>query len=387
MKAVVLLLVCVVGLYQACTSVQVKYGESSYAIGRSMELPVPMKLATDWRAVTHPAHTYVPRPMKKGEIVNKEESNPIGFISIDAIFLSEETKDDDVLHILSGEGMNEYGLSVSAQTFVSSEYERVHVRDRDVVYFYFIGYALGNYKTADDLIYALRNNVSVIDPIPIPLSSAKFHWGVTDAAGSSYVIEYLQGELHVWDNSDVGVMTNDPTWGWHVENLNTYATVSPLWSNGGTNLQMKTPVGTVPKIMSNGYNTFGLPGDFTPISRFVRMWYLRETLLFNDKKAPQTIDDVTVIITALLNSVFIPKGSSASELENDGETKVDDFDFTQYDVIKFPDQKMFYFRSYENMIWKKVDLSQFNFTVGAPSVSIGIYDGEYGVQDVSNDFS
>ena len=31
------------------------------------------------------------------------------------------------------------------------------------------------------------------------------------------------------DNSGIGLMTNDPTWDWHLQNLNNYAALQPGW--------------------------------------------------------------------------------------------------------------------------------------------------------------
>jgi len=54
------------------------------------------------------------------------------------------------------------------------------------------------------------------------------HWAMADATGDSVVIEYLDGVLHV-NNNTVGVMTNDPDYQWHLYNLNNYVNLSPRW--------------------------------------------------------------------------------------------------------------------------------------------------------------
>ena len=45
-----------------------------------------------------------------------------------------------------------------------------------------------------------------------------------DAEGQSIVVEYVKGELRLHNNTKVGVMTNDPTWDWHLQNLINYGT-------------------------------------------------------------------------------------------------------------------------------------------------------------------
>ena len=51
------------------------------------------------------------------------------------------------------------------------------------------------------------------------------HYIVTDASGSSVVLEYIGGELKVHANP-LGVMTNSPTFDWHMTNLSNYVTMS-----------------------------------------------------------------------------------------------------------------------------------------------------------------
>jgi len=382
-------LVCALSLARACTYVELRLPSNNVVVARSMEFPFPGILAEDWRLTSHPRS----KRAAQGEVsfdrygrIDWFESNPYGFVSIDGVFKAPSDPANpenlDVLHVLSGDGMNEYGLTVSAHSFASAGYQPVDESKRNVFYFYFVAWALGNFKNADDLVYALRTNVSMIAPIPI-FSLAKFHWGVTDAYGRSYVIEYTQGDLHVYNNSQVGVMTNDPVWPWHVENLNTYSTVSPLWSDGGTKLAIDSPFGKLPSEINNGYNLFGLPGDFTPQSRFARMWYMKQILLFNRKKPISTVDEAIVVGTALINSVFIPKGTLASELESElDERLVRDQDFTQYNVMKVPHQQVYMFRSYENMQWKRVHLNNVDFSVGAKPISIDVYDNSLGIQDL-----
>jgi len=51
------------------------------------------------------------------------------------------------------------------------------------------------------------------------------HYVVHDASGKSIVIEYVDGKLHVHDDV-LGVMTNSPTFDWHMTNLRNYVNFS-----------------------------------------------------------------------------------------------------------------------------------------------------------------
>ena len=82
----------------------------------------------------------------------------------------------------------------------------------------------------------------------------------------------MKDGVHVYDDT-VGVMTNSPDYPWHENNLNNYLTVTP---------KQHEPVNWLGKElhpMSQGSGNFGLPGDFTPVARFVRAAYLKTSCL------------------------------------------------------------------------------------------------------------
>jgi Linear amide C-N hydrolases, choloylglycine hydrolase family len=102
----------------------------------------------------------------------------------------------------------------------------------------------------------------------------------TNATGASLVIEPFDGVLKINDNP-LGVMTNAPSFDWHMTNLRNYLKISPY---------------NVPPLKVDG-QTFaafgqrsglqGIPGDPTPPSRFLRA--LGYTLSA-EKQTAQTIE-------------------------------------------------------------------------------------------------
>lgn len=89
------------------------------------------------------------------------------------------------------------------------------------------------------------------------------HYVLHDAAGNCAVIEYVDGKRSIHDNP-LGVFTNAPTFDWHITNLRNYANLSV------TNVPPVELVGVRLSGFGQGNGLFGLPGDFTPPSRFVR---------------------------------------------------------------------------------------------------------------------
>src|SRR5207249_1592492 len=89
------------------------------------------------------------------------------------------------------------------------------------------------------------------------------HYIVHDATGKSIVIEYVRGKLKVYDNP-LGVITNSPSFDWHMTNLRNYVNFSM------TNVP-PVQLGSIKLLpFGQGSGMLGMPGDFTPPSRFVR---------------------------------------------------------------------------------------------------------------------
>jgi choloylglycine hydrolase len=168
------------------------------------------------------------------------------------------------------------------------------------------------------------------------------HYVVRDTSGKSIVIEYVGGKLNVHDNP-LGVMTNSPTFDWHMTNLRNYVNFS---------LANHSPVklgSVVLEPFGEGSGMLGLPGDFTPPSRFVR------AVAFSQSALPSKTG-MEAVLTAfhILNNFDIPKGS-AREAEKDehGNVKADYTLWTSACDLK---TKRFYFRTYEDSQIRMVDL-------------------------------
>lgn len=109
-------------------------------------------------------------------------------------------------------------------------------------------------------IRVVRNTeIEKVFGTPIPI-----HHVVTDSAGDTIVIEYTKGKLAIYDNK-IGVMTNSPNYDWHLLNLRNYANLRAIGAPASRDIDgvSLTPFGA-------GSGMLGLPGDFTPPSRFIR---------------------------------------------------------------------------------------------------------------------
>ena len=216
--------------------------------------------------------------------------NQYGFVGINADGLPYAT-----------DGMNEAGLTVGALFFPGfARYQEVKADElaTTVSNVDLVNYILSNFKTVDEVraaipkIRVVRNaEIEKEFGTPLPL-----HHIVSDATGASIVIEYMNGRLAMTDNK-VGAMTNSPNYDWHLLNLRNYANLTPQAARphaiDGVSL---APFGA-------GSGMLGLPGDFTPPSRFVRAVAFVNTMI-PAKDAADAVDAASV----MLNNFDIPKG-------------------------------------------------------------------------------
>mmetsp|Transcript_34491 Transcript_34491/g.98983 ORF Transcript_34491/g.98983 Transcript_34491/m.98983 type:complete len:373 (+) Transcript_34491:87-1205(+) len=348
------------GLARACTYFEVEAPGGVWVAGRTMELGggggglLQAAASSSWRVALHP----------RGEELLGERGR-LGYVGVEA-----ETQSVNLV----SDGMNEAGLSVSLHTMRMAKYQEPDPTKASVLFLAIVPWLLSRADSVDAARRALAN-VSVTAGALGPDDFA--HWAVADVEGKSVVVEYVNGVLEIHPN-DVRVMTNDPDYQWHLKNLNMYVGLGPNAPNENQDLAVKTELGLVPQVWSQGFNLLGLPGDLSPASRFVRMFYLRQYAERHDPVA--STDDAIVLATGLLNNVFIPRGTVAPMKP---ARSAADYDYTQYALVKIPAQRRLLFRSYRSMAWKEVDLSSLSWD---EAKSMPLSDGGLGIEDVTGKF-
>lgn len=157
---------------------------------------------------------------------------------------------------------NETGLSVAGLNFPDNAvYYPESEMKKNIAPFELIPYILGICSNADEAY----NEIGRINLWNIPFSGeyplTPLHWLVADKK-RCFVVEPMQNGIMVRDNP-VGVLTNNPPFDYHMHNLSNYLTLTPDESEN-----RMSAYGIKPNSLGTG--TFGLPGDMTSASRFVR---------------------------------------------------------------------------------------------------------------------
>ncbi len=171
------------------------------------------------------------------------------------------------------------------------------------------------------------------------------HYEIDDQTGHSIVIEYVGGKLVVYENP-LGVLTNSPSFDWQMTNLHNYVNFSmtnvpPIKLSGGVTL---TPFG-------QGSGMLGIPGDFTPPSRFVRAVAFTQSA-FPTKTGP----DAVLEAFHILNQFDIPVGAAREdEKDSHGNIQADYTIWTSVIDLKTQD---YYFRTYTDSQIRRVSLEK-----------------------------
>ena len=163
---------------------------------------------------------------------------------------------------------NEHGLAVAGLNFPGyAKYSEGPVDGKTNVSAYeFPLWVALNFKTVDEIEKVLPEVVIVARPINEQYPVSELHWIIGDAK-RSIVVEYTERGMEIFKN-DVDVLTNQPGYGWHEENLRNYLNLFP---------QMPKEIRWEKAKMTafgSGSLMRGLPGDYYSPSRFVRVAYL-----------------------------------------------------------------------------------------------------------------
>ena len=242
------------------------------------------------------------------------------------------------------EGLNEVGLAAGLFYFPAyGEYEDYDEsqRDKTVSDLQLVSYILGCCKTIDEVIDAVNNvHIVAIDP-----RGSTVHWRFTEESGRQVVLEIV-GKKPVFHENELGVLTNSPSFDWHITNLNNYV-------NLATGAVLQNQIGNMKlKAFGGGSGLHGIPGDMTPPSRFVRA-------AFYQSSAPKFDCTKKTVLQAfhILNNFDIPTGIQFTEDE-----EVPDIpSATQWTVATDFKHRRIYYRTMHNANIRCFDLNEIDF--------------------------
>ena len=194
------------------------------------------------------------------------------------------------------EGLNEKGLS--AGLFFFPQYGSYPAYDAafnelTLCDMQFVPWVLSQFSTIDEVKEGLKE----VRLVTLDSKVGAVHWRISEPGGRMVVLEFVDGVPHFYENP-LGVLTNSPGFQWHLANLNNYVN---LYSGAAPARDIAS--GFTLRPFGGGSGMIGLPGDYTPPSRFVRAAFLQTT-------APEQPTGFAAVTMAfhVLNSFDIPVG-------------------------------------------------------------------------------
>lgn len=170
---------------------------------------------------------------------------------------------------LYAEAANERGLCMAGLSFPDNAYypESLDNDKSNISPFELIPWVLGRCASVEETRSLLeKTHITAVNfSEELPLSP--LHWIIADDKGS-VTLEAVKEGLKICDNP-VGVLTNNPPFDFHLNNLSRYLNLSPDYPKDS----LFKSIGLKP--FGGGFGAIGLPGDFSSPSRFVKAAFLK----------------------------------------------------------------------------------------------------------------
>ena len=238
---------------------------------------------------------------------------------------------------LYAEAVNEKGLCMAGLNFPQNAYypKDIRIGKDNVAPFELIPYLLGKYKSVKEV----KDNLSSLHLVNIPFSesipNAPLHWHIADK-NEGVVLESTKEGLTLYENP-VGIMTNNPAFDFHLQNLLHYTNLSPV-----------TPTGDSDSIhpFGKGLSAFGLPGDASSTSRFVK-----GAFLLKHAEKGQTEEESVSRFFRILENLSVVKGTVKTEAGNEH--------YTTYSCCINADKGIYYYKRADGINVNKIRFKDF----------------------------
>lgn len=271
-----------------CTTIGFAYSKGN-VFGRTLEIGTEL----DHSVLMVPKNTKGFIHTENGQFPSLYSAIGTGFIGVPAL----------------GDGINEHGLVGSSNLFPGMDSFSVDTVDDKINLSCpaAFNYLLTRCKSTSEVKKAAEK-LNIMEKSSKGERSINMHFYFMDKKGNSLVLESKRGQLLAYDNP-YGVLTNAPRFDWHTTNLKNYLTLSPKSID-------EAKYNGVPLFkFGEGNGMAGLPGDFTPTSRFVRSAYFVSHTPKNLKRDAAILQGFRI-----LSQFDIPTGSVANE-ENGYQSK------------------------------------------------------------------
>ncbi len=234
------------------------------------------------------------------------------------------------------DAINEKGLCIAGLNFPKYAVYGTRIEGKvNIASFELIPYVLRRCNNVKEVTELFLNISITNDSFSDKLKSTPLHWIIADE-NESITVEATKDFLKIYKNT-LGVLTNSPDFAYHKANLSNY-----MGLNSKTNINSlcKTEL----EIYSRGLGAFGLPGDFSSSSRFVRGVFVKNHTVKDNDRIGRFFH--------IMDSVSVPKGCIITDTLEPV--------YTVYTSCMDIKKCIYYYTTYDNRKIKAVSLFDFN---------------------------
>ena len=359
-----LLVTCLLAILQGCQETYLIAEDGGVVVGWTMEYAIPIESYI----FTKPAGT----TFKAHDLPNCDDA--MEFKAFNKVIITYGWAGNSDVPV-SFEGFNSAGLSASMLNFADfAEYLNPYIITgneckKSIPQIQVVDYILATYDSVLQLKDDLENDefpsVWAMKLVEIDLTPP-VHYSIIDNTGETLILEYTKGKGALLFNNTIGVVTNSPPYDWHMNNIKNYAHLTNVEYERYTYEYRgeKMSVGPFPYV---GTGLLGMPGDYSPPSRFVKAATFLRVI-----KNPETSEDAIIQTMHMINAADITKGA----VVEDENTPLNSSDHTQYSIIRDLKNRCCYFRGYVDSSWRSLCVEDIPHYVTSVPVE-GTFENSY----------
>jgi len=340
------------GRISACTAFQLQSQDQSWVYFRSMEFGFPFNS----QAIIVPRGTEFTGATPDGKDGGLKWSAKYGFAGMNV----------DIAPNIVADGMNEKGLVVSLLYLPGyAEYLPADASKsaRTIGSWQVANWLLSTCTTVAEAKAALESETAYIAEQDFPPFKGLLpvHYYIADSTGAVLIAEFVNGKLRLHEDP-IGILTNSPPFDWQTINLGNFVNLSPV---------------NVPQVNLKSFNVqnygqgsglLGLPGDFTPPSRFVRATVFSQiacpqpTALATVNEGFHVLNTFDIFSGAIRSNTANQTANTKGFLSSNGPAKIIATDTTEWVIAHDRNNLRTYIRTYEGLQIQLIDLKKVDFS-------------------------
>lgn len=230
---------------------------------------------------------------------------------------------------LYAEAMNEKGLCLAGLQFPDNAFypENEVSGKENISPFELYPWILGKCASIDEAKKLLSETNIIGIPFSQTMPLTPLHWHIADSE-RSLTLEVTKNGTYLLENP-VGVLSNNPPFEFHMTNLCQYLNLTPEYPTN----RLSDKISLIP--YGNGFGAIGLPGDYSPSSRFIKAVFMK----FNSECDCSEESSIAQFFH-IMESVSVIRGCVIN--------RQDRMSITTYCCCMNATKGYYYFRSYSN---------------------------------------